>query len=388
MESLFSKPAIQVKNTPDTAPTKKMSEENIKKDENQESEAQNAKPWILKNMSAAQIKDREDRTVFVGNVPLDTKRKTLKKFFEDCGQVETVWLRSVPIENKYKGSIKGHVITKKFKEGATNCNAYVQFTDKVSVQKALEKSNMELKGRHVHVTLANQKEVDTKTTIFVGNQPFNADEEEIRKYFQECGTIDYIRVVRDPRTHNGKGICYIKFAEQTGYLQGLRANNHYFRDRQIRVSKAIVMGEDKKPASRKEARPRWTEEQKDIAKKMRGNLNKEEKQNLAAFTEAVTQKEEMFDMDQENIVEEGIGMTIAAKVPSSLVRKQIKKVKNAKLDQDEAVAKVNKIVNRHHKKLDDNVFRKGDELKARRIKRKAIANQNAKKAHQIKRLQE
>jgi len=146
------------------------------------------------------------------------------------------------------------------------------------------------------------------------------------------------------------------------------------------------MGEDKKPVSRKEARPRWTEEEKDAAKKMRGTLNKEEKENLAAFTKTVTEKEEMFDMDQENIVEEGIGMTIAAKVPSSLVRKQIKKVKKANLDQDEAVAKVNKIVNRHHKKLDDNVFRKGDELKARRIKRKAIANQNAKKAHQIKRL--
>jgi len=146
------------------------------------------------------------------------------------------------------------------------------------------------------------------------------------------------------------------------------------------------MGEDKKPVSRKEARPRWTEEQKEVAKKMRGTLSKEEKQNLAAFTEAVTQKDEMFDMDQENIVEEGIGMTIAAKVPSSLVRKQINKVKKKKLDQDEAVAKVNKIVNRHHKKLDDNVFRKGDELKARRIKRKAIANQNAKKAKQIKRL--
>merc|ERR1712232_1143693 len=130
----------------------------------------------------------------------------------------------------------------------------------------------------------------------------------------------------------------------------------------------------------------WTEEQKADAKKMRGNLTKEEKQNLEAFTEAVTKKEEMFDMDQENIVEEGIGMTIAAKVPSSLVRKQIKKVKKANLDQDEAIAKVNKIVNRHHKKLDDNVFRKGDELKARRIKRKAIANQNAKKAKQIKRL--
>lgn len=386
MESLFSKPAIQIKETQDADSSNKISEEITKKEEKK---VENPLPWILKNMSAAEIKDREDRTVFVGNVPLDTKRKTLKKFFEDCGEVETVWLRSVPIENKYRGSIKGNVITKHFKEGATNCNAYVQFKDIVSVKKALEKSNSELKGRHVHVTLANQKETDTKTTIFVGNQPFTADEEEIRRYFQECGSIDYIRVVRDPRTHNGKGICYIKFVEQTGYLQGLKANNHYFRDRQIRVSKAVVMGENGKAVSRKEARPRWTEEQKTDAKKMKGgNLSKDEKKDLEAITKSITTNAEMFDMDLENIVEMGIGQGTFAKVPQSLVRKQINKVKKQKLDQDVAVVKVNKIMSRHHKKLDDNVFRKGDELKARRIKRKVIANHNAKKAQAIKHLME
>jgi len=122
MESLFSKPAIQIKETQDIDPSNEINEEIPKKEEKK---VENPLPWILKNMSAAEIKDREDRTVFVGNVPLDTKRKTLKKFFEDCGEVETVWLRSVPIENKYRGSIKGNVITKHFKEGATNCNAYV-----------------------------------------------------------------------------------------------------------------------------------------------------------------------------------------------------------------------------------------------------------------------
>jgi len=148
------------------------------------------------------------------------------------------------------------------------------------------------------------------------------------------------------------------------------------------------MGENKKPVSRKEARPRWTEEEKTAAKKLRGNLSKEEKQDLEAITKSITKNEEMFDMDQENVVETGIGQGTFAKVPQSLVRKQINKVKKQKLDQDEAVAKVNKIMNRHHKKLDDNVFRKGDELKARRIKRKVIANHNAKKAQQIKHLME
>jgi len=148
------------------------------------------------------------------------------------------------------------------------------------------------------------------------------------------------------------------------------------------------MGENKKPVSRKEARPRWTEEEKNTAKKIRGNLSKEEKTDLENITKSIKENEEMFDMDLENVVEMGIGQGTFAKVPQSLVRKQINKVKKQKLDQDVAVIKVNKIMSRHHKKLDDNVFRKGDELKARRIKRKVIANHNAKKAQAIKHLME
>merc|ERR1711957_499899 len=130
-------------------------------------------------------------------------------------------------------------------------------------------------------------------------------------------------------------------------MGGLKANNHFFRDRQIRVSKAVVMGENKKPVSRKEARPRWTEEEKNTAKKIRGNP-KEEKTDLENITKSIKENEEMFDMDLENVVEMGIGQGTFAKVPQSLVRKQINKVKKQKLDQDVAVIKVNKIMSRHH----------------------------------------
>jgi len=43
------------------------------------------------------------------------------------------------------------------------------------------------------------------------------------------------------------------------------------------------MGENKKPVSRKEARPRWTEEEKTTAKKIRGNLSKEGKNRLGEY---------------------------------------------------------------------------------------------------------
>lgn len=63
-------------------------------------------------LSAAQIQDREERTIFVGNVDLGAKRKHLKKFFTIYGEVEIVWLRSIPTETS-KIPKKGCVVLEK-----------------------------------------------------------------------------------------------------------------------------------------------------------------------------------------------------------------------------------------------------------------------------------
>jgi len=59
-------------------------------------------------------------------------------------------------------------------------------------------------------TLVNSWEDFTKT-IFIGNLPFIVSEEELRAAFVECGKIENVRLVRDPKTHLGKGIGYIMF---------------------------------------------------------------------------------------------------------------------------------------------------------------------------------
>jgi hypothetical protein len=192
-----------------------------------------------------------------------------------------------------------------------------------------------MNGRHLRVSAANQKETDTKTTIFVGNLPFTSDEEEVRKYFKDAGAISYIRMIRDPRTHQGKGICYIKYEDIQGYLNGLKKNLKWFGNRQIRVSKAMLMGDNKKPLNASEARkqmkPRWSDESKKIAKELRGHNSKEEREDFKAITELVSgAKSEMFDYEMENLVENhtsGMGITLVGQVPQSSISKQIKKIK-------------------------------------------------------------
>ena len=55
-----------------------------------------------KNLSAFQLKERKERTVFVGNVPLETTRKYLEKLFGKHGEVEKVWFRSIALDHQSK----------------------------------------------------------------------------------------------------------------------------------------------------------------------------------------------------------------------------------------------------------------------------------------------
>ena len=50
---------------------------------------------------------------------------------------------------------------------------------------------------------------DVKNTIFIGNLPFHATEEQVQIFFAECGDIDYVRIVRDSQTFIGKVELYI-----------------------------------------------------------------------------------------------------------------------------------------------------------------------------------
>lgn len=80
------------------------------------------------DMSAFQIKDRKERTVFVGNVTLSTTQKQLKKHFKEaCGPVEKVWIRSVCVNVEGKMSERAKIITKDYGALKDNKNGYVLF---------------------------------------------------------------------------------------------------------------------------------------------------------------------------------------------------------------------------------------------------------------------
>ncbi|XP_019422479.1 PREDICTED: nucleolar protein 12-like isoform X3 [Lupinus angustifolius] len=132
--------------------------------------------------------DDEDkllRTVFVGNLPLKVKKKTLLKEFKKFGEVESVRIRSVPIQDTKKPK-KGAILAKKINDDGDSVHAYIVFKTEESAQASLSHNMAVVEGNHIRVDRAcppRKKQkcesallYDNKRTVFVGNLPFDVKE--------------------------------------------------------------------------------------------------------------------------------------------------------------------------------------------------------------------
>eukprot|EP00794_Sanderia_malayensis_P012128 gene12128-13380_t len=194
--------------------------------------------------------DRLARTIFVGNIPVDTTRKELREFFKSYGDIETVRLRSVPVAS-LKQPKKVSVIKKEFHPDRETMNSYIVFKDEKNATKALQKNGKEYKGLHLRVTSAEKKEPDNKLSIFVGNLPFKIQEEQLWKHFEKCGNIDGVRVIRDQESGMGKGFAYVAFKKEESVTFALRMRNTELLGRRIRVFGAVGKDSVKKPFDKK-----------------------------------------------------------------------------------------------------------------------------------------
>ena len=193
----------------------------------------------------------DNRTIFVGNLPLDTTRNSLKSLFNKCGKVESTRLRSiaitgvkVPTDQKGNQALvkKVSVNTKQIDTQAkTSAQGYVVFVDEGSVDKAMELNNT-LVGTHwIRVDRA-QPTMDASRSVFVGNLPYQADETSLRQHFVEgCSLsnsdVENVRIVRDKVTQQCKGFGYVLFATKSMVTTALqRMHESMYKKRSLRVT--------------------------------------------------------------------------------------------------------------------------------------------------------
>lgn len=201
------------------------------------------------------------RTVFVGNLPLKVKKKTLIKEFSKFGDVESVRIRSVPIAES-KIPRKGAILLKKFNDNVDSVHAYVVFKNEQSAEASLSHNMAVVGSNHIRVDRAcpPRKKLkgsdaplyDNKRTVFVGNLPFDVKDEELYQLFTGikdlASSIEAVRVIRDPHVGLGKGIAYVLFKTREAANLVIKKRNLKLRDRELRLSHAR---QDSTPSKRK-----------------------------------------------------------------------------------------------------------------------------------------
>ncbi|VDM95828.1 unnamed protein product [Thelazia callipaeda] len=182
-----------------------------------------------------EIVDKNDRTVFVGNAPLSSTRKEIKKLFSQFGAVESVRLRSV-IAASEKISKKVAVLRREISSEMKSLTFYVKFKDPNAIERAL----IMYCGNLLRVDrCCGKRTYSSQTTVFVGNLPYDVSENELVAHFEMTGNVSFVRIVRDRKTGISKGFAFVAFKESSSIPLALRLDGSNFKNRSLRVTRVL-----------------------------------------------------------------------------------------------------------------------------------------------------
>lgn len=295
---------------------------NKKRERDEEFEPRNIKKIKKMKLDQKRIEKKQyasERTLFLGNFPIAGKKikkiqKQIKQLFEKYAKVEAIRIRNIAtdefkVHNK-KLALVNNMINTKRKPFA---NAYVVFAlhgseknDKTEsdaqpeekqmeaaeeavskiemsklreiMEKAIKELNASIfEGRHLVVdfvtnydgTFTEYKQVtkkDHSRSVFLGNLPFDVDDEEIWELFEKKMNlkVSRVRVVRDPETQKGKGFGFVQLEDEADVVLATTKNNYFsIRDNLIRIykSSAQAIKYSKEKAKREEVRKERAKQQ-------------------------------------------------------------------------------------------------------------------------------
>ncbi|XP_040407680.1 RNA-binding protein 34 isoform X1 [Cygnus olor] len=222
-----------------------------------------------KNEAEEMIKNK--RTVFVGNLPVNSTAQMLKSLFKEYGQIESIRFRSVvPAEDTL--SKKLAAIKRKIHPNVKYINAYVVFKEECDAIKALKKNGTEIaSGFHIRVDIASKNSLhDNKRSVFLGNLSYDISDDAVREHFADCGDVVAVRIVRDRQTGMGKGFGYILFENTDAVHLALKLNNSDLMGRKVRVKRCVEKG---KAPQRAPNQPRGPKDRARAALKTKGVSN-------------------------------------------------------------------------------------------------------------------
>jgi RNA recognition motif-containing protein len=175
----------------------------------------------------------------VTDLSFDAGPRQLKDFFSQCGEVTFVKLLKRP-DGKSKGK------------------CFVKFSDARAVEKAMDLNGQNFMGRRIVVEMPkNESEFRERQTdrqgdrpsdrsrdhprdqgynrteqprrtgdeqsVVVKNLPFKMDEQSLGEFFEDCGDILRVKILKD-REGRSKGLGFVDFSNQASLEKAIRKN--------------------------------------------------------------------------------------------------------------------------------------------------------------------
>src|ERR1035438_6084594 len=87
------------------------------------------------------------------------------------------------------------------------------------------------------------------TTIYVGNLPFTATEDEVRSLFERYGKVDSVKLINDRETGRPRGFAFVDMGAGEAQNAIQQTNGFQMGGRPLRVNEAQERAPRSKPAS-------------------------------------------------------------------------------------------------------------------------------------------
>ncbi|KAG7537355.1 RNA recognition motif domain [Arabidopsis suecica] len=173
----------------------------------------------------------EEAKLFVGNLPYDVDSQALAMLFEQAGTVEI----SEVIYNRDTDQSRGF--------------GFVTMSTVEEAKKAVEKFNRyEVNGRLLTVNIAaprgsrperQPRVYDAAFRIYVGNLPWDVDNDRLQQVFSEHGKVVDARVVYDRETGRSRGFGFVTMSNETEVNDAIAAlDGQNLEGRAIKVNVA------------------------------------------------------------------------------------------------------------------------------------------------------
>lgn len=201
----------------------------------------------------------------------------LKVLLKEYGEIESIRFRSIAFDAKLPRKVA--FIQKKFHAGRDSCNAYVVYKSVESVKTAVEDLNGKVfHEKHLRADFVEKEardeavasSSDPKKCVFLGNLPFDVQDEVLWSTFGVCGDISYVRVVRDRKTNVGKGIGYVQFKDKASVDLALKLTGSEIAKREVRVTRCKSLPNDESAKKSKEDKSANTKSDKKFIKTKNG----------------------------------------------------------------------------------------------------------------------